>query len=100
MTKAREEAPERVNREQEDEDAQAQTIAAEALARSERAIGAEDSEKVASIDAQDLVDHMNQMVSSGLIDMSAFHGERNDDDEGDDDDDEPDEEGEFLRDGE
>ena len=93
MPKEREQAPELVNREQEDEDSQAQTIAEEAIALPTGVIGAEDSEKVAAPDVQDLVDHMNQMVSSGLIDMSAFRGERNDDDdedaldgEGDDDD--------------
>ena len=32
-------------------------------------------------DAQDVVDHMNQMDRSGRIDMDAYRGERNDDDE-------------------
>jgi hypothetical protein len=32
-------------------------------------------------DQQDLVDHMEQMVSSGVIDNSAFRGEPNYDDE-------------------
>ena len=44
-----------------------------------------DSEKVRGGDpgdgTPDLVDHMNQMASSGRIDMSAFRGERSDDDE-------------------
>ena len=81
-------APETVNSEQEDGDAQAQTVADEAIARatsvlgeqgeSERARGGNDDE---GGDAQDLVDHMNQMVTSGKIDMSAFRGERSDDDE-------------------
>lgn len=78
-------APELDNSEQDDEDAQAQTLADEALGRSSSAFGLEDSEKVStgddSDDAQDLVDHMNQMERSGVIDMSAFRGERNDDDE-------------------
>jgi hypothetical protein len=46
-----------------------------------------DTEKVRGgledYDAQDLVDHMNQMVTSGRIDLSAFEGEPNHD--GDDD---------------
>ena len=37
-------------------------------------------ERIAGV-VQDLVDHMRQMDSSGRIDMSAFRGERNDDDE-------------------
>ena len=32
-------------------------------------------------DAQDVVDHMNQMERSGRIDMDAYRGERSDDDE-------------------
>ena len=32
-------------------------------------------------DAQDVVDHMNQMERSGQIDMDAYRDERNDDDE-------------------
>lgn len=77
-------APETVNREQDDEDSQAQSVADEAMDRA-TAIGLSDTEKVSSgddsDDAQDLVDHMRQMESSGRIDMSAFRGERNDDDE-------------------
>ncbi|MDR6832703.1 MULTISPECIES: hypothetical protein [unclassified Sphingopyxis] len=75
------EAPEATNREQDDEDAQAQTVAA--AARHERPLA--DSTKVgsgeASDDVQDLVDHMNQMERSGRIDMDAYRGERSDDDE-------------------
>lgn len=78
-------APELVNDEQEEESAQAQTIADEALDRATSAFGLEDSEKVStgdeSDDVQDLVDHMNQMESSGRIDMDAYRGERNDDEE-------------------
>ena len=76
-------APEAHNAEQDDEGAQAQTLADEAL-RARRAFA--DSEKVGGGEGPgggtpDLVDHMNQMATSGRIDMSAFRGERNDDDE-------------------
>lgn len=74
-------APETVNREQEDEEAQAQSVAE--AARRERRLG--DSDKAPSRgegdDAQDLVDHMRQMERSGRIDMDAYRGERSDDDE-------------------
>lgn len=77
-------APETRNNEQEDEESQAQTLADEVLAgRTERF---SESDKVTGgIDignsTPDLVDHMNQMATSGRIDMSAYRGERNDDDE-------------------
>ena len=81
-------APETFNSEQEDGDTQAQTVADEAIDRATSVLGEQgESEKVSGgiddegSDAQDLVDHMNQMVSSGHIDMSAFRGERSDDDE-------------------
>ena len=78
-------APETVNREQDDEADQAQSVADEAIDVSTSVFGLSDTEKVANDDdedgAQDLVDHMRQMESSGHIDMSAFRGERNDDDE-------------------
>ena len=74
-------APETRNREQDDEAAQAQSVA-EAARREARL---EDSDKKpsgdASDDAQDLVDHMRQMERSGRIDMDAYRGERSDDDE-------------------
>jgi hypothetical protein len=77
--------PDARNREQDDEDAQAQTVTDEALDRATAPFGLSDTEKVSGgiddADAQDLVDHMRQMDSSGIIDMSAFQGERNDDDE-------------------
>ena len=77
------EAPETRNREQDDEQAQAQTVA-EAARRGRRL---EDSRKAksgdATDDAQDLVDHMRQMERSGRIDMDAYRGERSDDDEED-----------------
>lgn len=75
------EAPEAINREQQDEDAQAQTVSADAL-RSRRLA---DSEKTPGVDetddVQDLVDHMRQMERSGRIDLDAYRGERSDDDE-------------------
>ena len=77
------EAPEAFNREQEDEEAQAQSVAEAAR----RARPLQDSEKTPargdSDDIQDLVDHMRQMERSGLIDMDAYRGERSDDDEED-----------------
>ena len=76
-------APEALNREQDDEDAQAQTVAAAArhgrpLADSDKAKSGGDGD-----DVQDLVDHMRQMERSGRIDMDAYRGERSDDDEDD-----------------
>lgn len=77
------EAPEARNREQDDEEAQAQSVAA--AVRRERPLA--DSEKARSgdedDDVQDLVDHMRQMERSGVIDMDAYRGERSDDDEDD-----------------
>ena len=77
--------PETINPGQEDESAQAQALADEALGRTSSGLGDIESEKVRTGDgsdsAQDLVDHMNQMETSGRIDMSAFAGERNDDEE-------------------
>lgn len=78
-------APELLNDEQEDESSQAQTVADEAMDQNTSVLGLDDSEKVStgddSDDVQDLVDHMVQMETSGIIDMSAFRGERNDDEE-------------------
>ncbi len=78
-------APEAINTEQDDEDSQAQSVADEAIGRATSSFGLDDTEKVStgddSDDAQDLVDQMRQMESSGKIDMGAFRGERNDDDE-------------------
>ncbi len=75
------EAPEAVNREQDDEEAQAQTVGVEA--HTSRALT--DSDKPAAAfnvdDVQDVVDHMRQMTRSGRIDMDAYRGERSDDDE-------------------
>ena len=78
------------NVEQDDEDAQAQSVADEARGRqagdayedSERG-GSADRGAVTPDDAPDLIDQMNQMVSSGHIDMGAFAGEPAHDDEDD-----------------
>ena len=84
------ETPEAHNGSQDDEPEQAQTLADEALGRSSDFDYGE-SEKpeydsVSDSDGDstpDLIDTMNQMISSGRIDMGAFRGERNDDDEED-----------------
>lgn len=77
--------PEAHNPEQDDAPQQAQTLADEALGRAPVFEGGDSEKPPAGLDeegsAPDLVDHMNQMVSSGRIDMSAFRGERMDDDE-------------------
>ncbi|MEO5586600.1 MAG: hypothetical protein ABIQ81_02790 [Novosphingobium sp.] len=78
-------APELTGDEQEEESSQAQSVADEAMDRTTSVFGLDESEKVStgddSDDVQDLVDHMNQMATSGRIDMSAYRGERNDDEE-------------------
>ena len=82
--------PEAHNQSQDDAGEQAQTLAHEALGRGSD-FDTGDSEKpeytgFSDTDGDstpDLVDTMNQMVSSGHIDMGAFRGERNDDDEED-----------------
>jgi hypothetical protein len=76
-------APETVNRDQNDEPQQAQTLAGEArIPIADLAL--HDSDKgesgVDAPEAQDVVEHMRQMVTSGRIDMSAYRGERSDDD--------------------
>lgn len=78
------------NQSQDDAGEQAQTLADEALGRGSD-FGDGDSEKpeyagfsdTDDDSTPDLVDTMNQMVSSGHIDMGAFRGERTDDDEED-----------------
>ena len=85
MTEPADLPPETYNAEQDDAPQQAQTLADEALGRVS-AFESGDSEKAPSGLADDdsvpdLVDHMDQMVSSGRIDMSAYRGERSDDDE-------------------
>lgn len=77
-------APENANDEQQEEEAQAQSVTDDALDRATSAFGLEDSEKpgggIEDDSTQDLVDHMKQMESSGAIDMSAYEGEPNHDD--------------------
>ena len=72
-------APEAHNSEQDDEQAQAQTVAAEANALRKGDPTA--SIKAESTEVPDLVDHMRDMESSGRIDMGAYRGEPNMDDE-------------------
>lgn len=78
-------APENTNSEQRDGDSQSQTVTEESQDRATAAFALEDSEKPeAGFDApnvEDLVDHMNQMLRSGAIDMSAYTGEPNHDDD-------------------
>jgi len=78
-------APELDNSQQSDA-GQSQDVAAEAMNRG-TSDGLHDTAKVKGglddVDAQDLVDHMNQMVTSGRIDLSAFEGEPNHDDDDD-----------------
>jgi len=87
MTDPEDTAPETVNNEQEDGEAQAQSVAEDALSRATSVLGEQDlGERVPGPDDDsggmpDLVDHMKHMVTSGVIDMSAFRGERSDDDE-------------------
>lgn len=74
-------APETVNREQDDEDTQAQSVAE--AARKERPLSDSTEAKTGdeTDDAQDVVDLVRQMERSGKIDMDAYRGERSDDDE-------------------
>jgi hypothetical protein len=84
-------APENFNTEQDDEAAQAQTVADDAIRGiADRSSGSESEHggstnpaQIEPDDAQDVVDHMNQMERSGQIDMDAYRGERSDDDEPD-----------------
>lgn len=76
-------APETLNREQDDESAQAQTVASEA--QQADLASPLDSEKYGESEvmgdtSQDIVDHMRDMESSGRIDMGAYDGEPNMDD--------------------
>ena len=78
-----EQAPELHTAEQDDELAQAQTVAQEAGYK-DAETSPLDSEKVTNGDdedaAQDLIDKMRDMEQSGRIDMGAFAGEPNMDD--------------------
>ena len=84
-------APETFNSEQDDEAAQAQTVSEDAIrdiadrgsAHESAHGGATNPAQIDPDDAQDVVDHMNQMERSGRIDMDAYRGERSDDDEPD-----------------
>jgi hypothetical protein len=81
-------APETHNAEQDDDHDQAQEVAKEALHTSRAGPGPTESEKAGDsglIDdsTQDVIDHMRDMESSGIIDNHAFDGEPNDDDEDD-----------------
>ena len=74
-------APEAHNSEQDDEQAQAQTVAASATEL--RHGDPTDSIKPDTTEIPDLVDHMRDMEASGRIDMGAFRGEPAMDDEED-----------------
>ena len=75
------EAPEAINRSQRDELTQAQTVGQQALHKDDMA-GTDPAPNtgvsVTPRDAEDTVDHMNQMAKSGHIDKDAYRGERND----------------------
>lgn len=76
----------RDNQEQRDEDAQAQTVADEALFDTDDdALQSSDKVRggldVSPDDTPDLIDRMEAMLASGHIDMDAFAGEPAHDDE-------------------
>lgn len=79
-------APETHNSEQDDEDSQAQTLAAEAQGRAPADYGSPtesikvNGDNLDGDSTQDLVDHMRDMERSGRIDMGAYQGEDNMDD--------------------
>lgn len=78
-------APE-VDQTSEEEQAQAQTLADDLVRRKADMDGGESEHgngdvPLGSEDVPDVVDHMNQMESSGIIENDAYRGERNDDDE-------------------
>ena len=81
-----EEAPELHNAEQDDEPAQAQTVAGEARTQDAEAspldsVKPDDEGEVMDDASQDLIDKMRDMEQSGRIDMGAYRGEPNHDDE-------------------
>lgn len=84
----KEDLPPETDNSEQDQDAeeQAQTVADEARVRG-TGPGLGDSEKVSSgddsDDVPDLVDRIEQMDSSGQIDMGAYRGEPNHDDNAD-----------------
>lgn len=78
------------NREQDDSATQAQTVADEARNRTSGDLsedsehgGSSDRTALTPDDTPDLIDRMEQMVSSGHIDMDAYRGEPAHDDEAD-----------------
>jgi hypothetical protein len=81
--------PDRQNAEQNESGSQAQDVAQDALDQAGQASAAGGSEhggrtnpaQLIPDDMQDLVDHMNAMTRSGVIDMGAFDGEDMLDDE-------------------
>lgn len=79
-------APETFNDEQEDEQAQAQTLTDEARGRNPGDYGSPteslkvNGDNLDEDSTQDLVDHMRDMERSGRIDMGAYSGEDNMDD--------------------
>ena len=81
------EAPELHNDEQDDELAQAHTVADEALAGGARdaspldSVKPDDDGEIMDDSSQDLIDKMRDMEQSGRIDMDAYRGEPNMDDE-------------------
>lgn len=75
-------APEGKNRSQRDENTQAKTVGKQAQNKNREAASdhdpSDDAGAINPQDKQDLVDHMKQMERSGVIDNSAYRGERND----------------------
>ena len=81
-----EQAPELHNAEQDDEPAQAQTVAQQAGIKDAEAspldsVKPDDQGEVMDDSSQDLIDRMRDMEQSGRIDMDAYRGEPNLDDE-------------------
>lgn len=77
-------APETHNDEQDDEGAQAQTVADQAQGESTRSptesTKSDNDSGLMDDSTQDTVDHMRDMESSGRVDMDAYRGEPNHDD--------------------
>ena len=76
-------APENENSEQVAAYDQAQTVADQAQGHTTSILGTDSTHVQSGLtapDAQDLVDHMNQMERGNTVDMSAFRGEPNHDD--------------------
>jgi len=76
-------APENENSEQVGAYDQAQTVADQAQDHSTTILNTDSSHVKSGLtapDAQDLVDHMNQMDRGNTVDMSAYRGEPNHDD--------------------